>query len=133
MYILDSKKRAVIWGSISIFCIVFFSIYNRYSHGVHSPFMTYFFAVPLIFGCLPNCIAAIFGRKIRTRHIASGIYCAGIAAVTVSCVLRGIFEIAGTSSVYQTVLMWFGIAMSAVGAAVHTICLIKNAGQNKKI
>lgn len=127
MYILDSKKRAVIWGIISIFCIVFFSIYNRYSHGVHSPFMTYFFAVPLIFGCLPNCIAVILERKIRTWHIASDIYCAGIAAVTVSCVLRGIFEIAGTSSVYQALLMWFGIAMSVVGAVAHGIFMIKNA------
>ena len=121
MYTLDSKKRAVIWGIISIFGIVFFSIYNRYSHGVHSPFMTYFFAVPLIFGCIPNCIAVISGRKIKTGHIASDIYCAGIAAVTVSCVLRGIFEIAGTSSVYQSVLMWFGIVMSVVGAVAHGI------------
>ena len=95
--------------------------------GVHSPFMTYFFAVPLIFGCLPNCIAVILERKIRTWHIASDIYCAGIAAVTVSCVLRGIFEIAGTSSVYQALLMWFGIAMSVVGAVSHGIFMIKNA------
>ena len=83
--------------------------------------MTYFFAVPRVFGCLPNCIDLILERKIRTWHIASDIYCAGIAAVTVS------FEIAGTSSVYQALLMWFGIAMSVVGAVAHGIFMIKNA------
>lgn len=89
--------------------------------------MTYFFAVPLLFGCLRIALLLFLDRKIRTWHIASDIYCAGIAAVTVSCVLRGIFEIAGTSSVYQALLMWFGIAMSVVGAVAHGIFMIKNA------
>ena len=38
-----------------------------------------------------------------------------------------ISEIAGTSSVYQALLMWFGIAMSVVSAIAHGIFMIKNA------
>lgn len=62
----------------------------------------------------------------RTSESA-GLSLAQLAAVMVSCVLRGIFEIAGTSSVYQALLMWFGIAMSVVGAVAHGIFMIKNA------
>ena len=41
----------------------------------------------------------------------------GGAALTVSSILRGVFEIAGNSSPYQEILGWAGIALVLIGAA----------------
>ena len=34
-------------------CALFALIYAQFSHGVHSPFMTFMFAIPLVGGALP--------------------------------------------------------------------------------
>ena len=44
--------------------------------------------------------------------------------MTVSSLLRGIFEIAGTASDYQTWLMYFGLAMLAAGAVLFAGALL---------
>lgn len=179
---------------VTLFCLVFYLIYNIFSHGVHSPYMTYLFAWPLVLGVLPSgvmwgvrrhedrrCRANGKGRNQRSKYygeesssevsndgsktevragesktdvmdgesktnekelIAVGsdgksnktglghaarqeigveIWRAGVAAVTVSSCLRGIFEIAGTASVYQEWLMAAGAVMLVVGAALTFI------------
>lgn len=37
-------KRFFIWCFLSAFCFVFYVVYNHFSHGVHSAYMTYLFA-----------------------------------------------------------------------------------------
>ena len=114
-------KRFFIWCFLSAFCLVFYVVYNQFSHGVHSAYMTYLFAWPLVLGVLPSFVTVIL-MKVSRRYgfvifelAASELYCFGVAALTVGSLLRGIFEIAGTSSVYQQWLMIAGWCMLAAG------------------
>ena len=43
-------------------CVVFALVYAQFSHGVHSPFMTFMFAIPLLGGA---AIAAVGGILFR--------------------------------------------------------------------
>lgn len=113
------KKRlnsgVKVYLPVSVFCFLVFLIYDRFSHGVRSPFMTFLFLPPMVLGLLPSVLLWIFPSIPRQNTISANAYHAGVAAVTVSFLLRGIFEIAGTSSVYQSALMIAGIILLIVG------------------
>lgn len=102
------NKGIKIYLPITVFCFVFFLVYDRFSHGVRSPYMTYLFAWPLVLGLLPSVLLWLFPRIRRQKRISADLYHAGVAAVTVSSMLRGILEIAGTGSDYQQWLMIAG-------------------------
>lgn len=123
----EKRERFAVPGSvlcylgITVFCAVFYLIYNCFSHGVHSPYMTYLFAWPMVLGLLP-CL--VFWRLPRFRqpgNICINLYHPGVAAVTVSSLLRGIFEIAGTASVYQEWLMIAGGAFLLGGVCAYIL------------
>ena len=72
--------------------------------------MTFLWLWPFALGFVPSLIA----RYTEILHFPD-IYHYGVAALTVSSLLRGIFEIAGTSSVYQTILFLAGWIMTGIG------------------
>ena len=106
-------RTAVVYFGVTLFCAVFYLVYNRFSHGVHSPYMTWLFVWPLALGVIPAVYWRwrLQGGAPGPGRIPKNLYHSGVAAVTVSSLLRGIFEIAGTSSVYQERLMQAGFAM----------------------
>ena len=56
----ERQKRAKIilvrYLCISAFCLLFFIIYNHFSHEIHSPWMTWLFAWPLVLGAVPAAL-----------------------------------------------------------------------------
>lgn len=104
---------------MTLFCLLFFLVYDRFSHGVRSPYMTWLFLWPLVLGLLPSLVMGLFPQIPRQKRLSADLYHPGVAAVTVSSLLRGVFEIAGTASDYQTWLMLFGGVLLACGAAAY--------------
>ena len=100
------SKAVKSYLAVAAFCAFFALVYAQFSHDVHSPFMTFAFCIPLIGG------AGVFA-SFRLLHIAPmsrfsfNAYNASIATFAVASILRGVFEIAGTSSGY---LLWFVVA-----------------------
>lgn len=99
-------KRGLVCLGVALFCAVFYRIYDLFSHGVQSFFMTFLFLPPLIDGCIQLFFA--FLCKNRFSRLADNLFHAGTAAVTVGFLLRGIFEIAGTDSPYLAVFFAVG-------------------------
>lgn len=104
---------------IALFCLFFFLVYDRFSRGVRSPYMTWLFLWPLVLGLLPSLVLQLFPRLPRQKRLSADLYHAGVAAVTVSSLLRGIFEIAGTASDHQMRLMVFGGILLVCGIAAY--------------
>ena len=111
-YIYNPKKAVPGYAVITAFCLVFFLIYRIFSHNVYSVFMTYLFAWPLVLGLVPALILLILKTKNQVAyygHIPSrgclNLYRSGIAILTMSSLLKGVLEIAGTGSAFQLV-MW---------------------------
>ena len=104
---------------LSAFCFIFYLIYNVFSHGVHSPFMTYMFAWPLFLVGVPAGLLYWIDALPGPSLLASPFWNIGTAALTVSSLLRGIFEIAGNSSVYQHLMMIAGFIMLGIGALLY--------------
>lgn len=114
-------RNVAVYGAVTVFCILFFLVYDRFSHGVRSPYMTFLFCWPLCLGLLPSVISCA-SAKIREQGIISAnLYHSGTAALTVSSLLRGIFEIAGTTSDYQRWLMTAGWLLLFSGVVAYLL------------
>ena len=118
------KKGAVIYGLVTAFTLLTFIIYDRYSHGVRSPYMTFLFAWPLALGVLPCIVLALAAKLPRPNRFVINLYNSGVAALTVSSLLKGIFEIAGTASPLQQGLFVFGIVLTASGVCTYYLLCV---------
>lgn len=124
-------KSVLVYGGVSLFCQVFYRVYDIFSHGVRSAYMTWLWAFPAAFGVIPCLLLFMVSEKYRPGRIAVNIYHSGIAAMTVSSLLRGIFEIAGTGSAYQELLMHLGFGMTVFGILCYIFCLAAGARKGK--
>lgn len=95
----------------TLFCILFAMIYNHFGHGVYSAYMTYMFLFPLILGGGIYGLILILPMTKEISRFSFNLYNSGIATLTVGSLLKGIFEIAGTSSSYVVVYWLVGIIM----------------------
>lgn len=115
----ELRSGLIISISCSVFCLVFYLVYNIFSHGVHSPFMTFLFAWPLALEVLPTGLCLIVSALPGPSALSSLFWNTGAALVTISSLLRGIFDIAGTSSDQQIYMMIAGFAFLAVGMILY--------------
>ena len=95
----------------SLFCLIFYLIYDLFSHGVHSPFMTFLFAWPLFLCALPTGLILLVKALPGPSLLSMLLWNTAAAVLTVSSMLRGVFDIAGNSSVYQEHMMKAGFVL----------------------
>jgi predicted permease len=119
-------KTALIFLAVSLFCVIFGLVYAVFSHGVHSNYMTFMFAYPLIGGTVAYLLIGVVPGLRMPGRFVKNIYNSGIATLTVNSLLEGIFDIAGTSSPYQPVLVAAGVVMVLVGAAGYFVTQLKH-------
>lgn len=81
--------------------------------------MTFLFAWPLALCVLPCGLFLLFPALPGPSLLSALLWNTGAAAVTVSSLLRGIFEIAGNSSVYQGVMMNAGFFLLFCGFILY--------------
>ncbi len=134
LYTLNNKnsvsKMFKIYIGVSIFCVILWKIYGNFSHGVNSIYMTYLFAWPLIMGALVNLVFMVIKKLPRPGSFSVNLYNSGVSALTVSSLLRGIFEIAGTACYLQTYLYNVGRLFVLAGVVVYVVSSLSLLWQN---
>ena len=113
------KKHLILYGIFSIICIVINAIYSIFSHGVSSNHMTYMFLYPLLLGIFVSLI-----NYENNNEVTDFSFC-GILTLTIGSFLKGIFEIAGTSSEYEILFYLAGIILIIIGLIILVIKTIK--------
>lgn len=99
-------------------------VYGLFSHGVHSPFMTYAFMIPLILGAAPHIAAALSakagkGENLRRSLADKGIcdlQLAVIATLTAGSLLKGALDIYGTTNRLMIAYPLLAAAITAAAA-----------------
>ncbi len=105
------QKRVVPYIIVTVVCAVVAFIYSQFSHGISSPHMTFLFVYPLILGVSTGFLEMLFSRHKPQGFLESHFYHTGVVALVLSSVLRGVFEIAGTSSIYENILFIIGVVL----------------------
>lgn len=108
-------RKGYFYLGLSLFCLVLFLVYNLFSHGVHSPYMTYLFLWPLLMGAVPSFLAGLLPEAYLPGRHEWNLYFCGVEALTMASLLKGILDIAGTASVWQKYLMGAGSFLAIAG------------------
>lgn len=108
-------KAARRYGVAAAGCAAFALIYAQFSHGVHSPFMTFMFAVPLLAGAVFAAVLHAVGAPAAPRATRQA-WALAVASLTVASCLRGVFDIAGTSSPLLVAYLVAAAAFALVAA-----------------
>lgn len=102
---------------VSLICLVFGLVYERFGHGVFSYYMIYAFVIPLMGGVVRFRLAGRNGKPYPDRR-SSGLYHAGIATLTVGCLVKGILEIYGTTN-RLILVYWIAGIVLCIGGCLH--------------
>ncbi len=108
------KKFVKPYFFTALFCLFFSIVYFQFSHGVTSPHMTYLFLYPLLAGVFVGILFCCFEKTSTDYFWSSHLYHTGVVALILGSLLRGVFDIAGTASIYQSAL--------SIGGAVMLLC-----------
>lgn len=124
----QAARTALAYLAVSILCALFGAVYERFSHGVHSYYLIYAFAFPLLGGVLPYLLLAVLGTDGYPRRFARNLCHSGIATLTVGSIVRGILDIYGTTnglSRYYWIVGLFAVMEGAVIGCVDVFVLKK--------
>lgn len=109
----------------SLIVAVSAAVYGMFSHGVHSPFMTFAFLIPLIGGAAPHIAGAVCGwesgdclRRLPLSPAARDVQLAVIATLTAGSLLEGALDIYGTTNRLIIVYPLIALLILAVSAAL---------------
>ena len=104
---------------MTAFTLLFGIIYDRYSHGVYSPFMTLMFLIPLIGGVLPFGVMYLNGRPRFPDSFSRTLLGCGIATLTVGFAYQGVLDIYGATSHLAVVYLIAGCILTAAAVLVY--------------
>lgn len=112
-----NTKSAIIYLFMTVFAFIVDRVYSLFSHGVSSGDMSFMWLFLLCSGTVFYLALTLLYSKTKRqpRRFALNIYNSGTAIFVTGMLLHGIFEIAGTSSVFTLYYKIAGSAFMAVG------------------
>lgn len=117
----SGMKTGPVYLFVSLFCILFGAVYERFSHGVYSCYMLYAFVFPLVGGAVPFLLLSFYNKR-PPGKVSCNLYHSGIAALTVGSFFQGALEIYGTTNRLVTIYWWLGTTFVLAGIAVYILC-----------
>ena len=124
------RKTVIVYIILSITAIAVDNIYAIFGHGVRSASMSWMFLYPLLGGALVyffiERLAPKTGRATGYR-LFRNVYNSGIAILTVDSFLKGILDIAGTTSPYTVVFHIAGWIFLASGVLLFLMKPLRNS------
>lgn len=112
-------KTSFIYLLVSLFCMLFATIYEHFSHEVYSSYMIYAFLFPLAGGMLPLAIMSVFKCRQLPGRLPLNLYNAGIAALTVGSLMEGVLEIYGTTNDLLRIYWFVGFGLAGIGILMY--------------
>lgn len=120
----SSQKTVVVFLILSALAVVIDKVYALFAHGVSSDAMTWMFLYPLIQGALFYLLLGSLLPQLDCFYgyrLFYNLYNSGIAVITTGSFLKGIMDIAGTSSVYVNIYYITGYILLGAGVILLLI------------
>lgn len=121
------RKTTLSYLAIAVACIVIDRIYSLFGHGVYSAAMSLMFLIPLLGGSLLYALLGLLvpqADQVRHYRLAYNAYNSGIATLTIGSLLKGVFDIAGTSSAYLLTFNLGGWILLLIGLVTFGLGLL---------
>ncbi len=121
----DKKKfRALLWYSaLSIFVLVFGMVYTHFGHGVSSDYMTYAF-LPLQITAFAYLLFTAFEKLPRPERFSATFLAFAVASFTLNSITKGILQIAGAYSDYDSILPTAAIISLVIAVILYPVEIV---------
>ncbi len=132
-YTSDIKRVSMKYFLSAAIALVFALIYEYFSHGVYSMSMLLAFLYPFIGGIIYIFLAVNLDSVRKAFRIASNLFMAGIATLTVGGLFTGVLEIYGTTNKLMIVYKLLGSISLSFGIVLFLLCRLayKRREENK--
>lgn len=120
----STRKCFKAYLAVTVFVLVFGAVYEIFSHGVISLYMMLAFLIPLVFGVLPFGIIALLKKNYYPTPLGSNSFHSGVATLTVGSIMKGVFDIYGTTSTLIPIYNIVGIVLVTFGVVYSIIRLL---------
>lgn len=125
----DTQKKHIantglVYLLVSLLCVLFGAVYEYYSHEVYSGYMIYAFVFPLAGGVLPFTLMSFSGCRQVPGRLTLNLYNAGIAALTVGSIMKGVMEIYGTTNDILQIYWIVGFGFAGIGILLYVTRLL---------
>ncbi|HNY18733.1 MAG TPA: hypothetical protein PLQ28_06615 [Flexilinea sp.] len=120
----NMRKISLFYLLNAIFCALFGIIYEQFSHGVYSGYMIFAFAFPLVGGTFPFAVLSLFAHGLLPGRLPRFLYNAGIAALTVGSMMKGVLEIYGTTNDLLKIYRFAGFGFVGIGLIIYAAELL---------
>lgn len=111
------------WLLATVSTVFFSAVYECFSHQVYSRAMILAFLYPLLGGLMPTTLLMLAKTGLQPGEWTRSLWDAGIAALTLGSLFRGVLEIYGTTSRLSAVLPVLGWTLMALGLLSWTVDL----------
>lgn len=108
-------RAILVYLGLTIFCIVFTIIYEKFSYGESSIFMRLMFLAPLA-GAVVLFLSGLNLTWIRKR--GPFLFNSSLAIIASACLVRGIIEVSGRTSSYDQPYWWAELAFSGLSLVI---------------
>ena len=122
-------KRALRYGAISVFLLVFHGVYSLFAHGVNSFYMQFAFLIPLIGGSVVSLFLLVLSRP---NEVVIQVWRMGLSTLVVGFLLHGVFDIYGTEVAMVNLFFIIGIGLLLVAFLLYLITSIRSNQQQQK-
>ncbi len=124
------RRTSFVYLWITLFCVLFGTVYEQFSHGIYSGFMLYAFAFPLVGGLLPFALLARQANGWFPGRLALHLHHCGIATLTVGSIVCGVLEIYGTENDWTQLYWIVGFGLVLAGIVVYVFELLGSPGSS---
>ena len=107
------------YAAISLFLLIFGAIYEHFSHGIETPFMRFAFVILLAMGVPAAALFLIFKKLRRPGKFSRSFFRWSCACITAASLLKGVFFIYGTDSLFPLVYLIAGMVCLIAAAAAY--------------
>jgi MFS family permease len=114
-----ARRTALTYLLTALFCGLFSTVYETFSHGVYSGWMICLALFPLLGGALPFGLLWRAGGRRMPEIKAARLYHCGLATLAAGSCVSGILAIYGTASDYVRVYWYAGAALIAAGLMAY--------------
>ncbi len=123
------RKTTRVYLALSAACVAFDRIYALFAHGVSSASMSLLFLYPLLGGFLPFFLLWRYPPRSAQQpgRLPFNCWNSGLAALAAGSLLRGIMQIAGTSSPLLVAFPALGWSLILLGLVSQAVLLRRRA------
>ncbi|MCO5451312.1 hypothetical protein [Enterococcus faecium] len=119
---MNKKKAFYSYFISSVLLFIFPWIYHHFSHGVTSQALRWVWVIPMVGGAF----LFIFKKILNTfqNRLAFNLFNTGLTSYIVGMILKGILEIAGTSSPYIGIYPMIGMIILGISLFIYISSLL---------